>query len=261
MRRTVALIAFCLATPVLIPIESYAVGAALWAVSLALVLRDPDARYRLRMGVLLGLVALLAIAPIHTDTGNRHFITLGLFFLAAILAPYLVLRRYDPETLTYGFWPKRFRWRDIIYVVMSIPLSWGIIELYFFHINPTMPTQWPLPPEPDNEAIWRLAIGINCVGIWDELFFINTVYAILRSIYPHRIANLAQAVLYTSVLNDMAFVGIGPVVVYGFALTQGAMYEGSRSLLYVLIVHLIVDLFLVAAILQYHYPQLTGVWF
>ena len=55
----------------------------------------------------------------------------------------------------------------------------------------------------------------------------------------------------------MAFTGVGPIVVYAFALTQGAMYERSRCLLYVLIVHLIVDAFLVFAILQYHYPDHT----
>jgi len=45
------------------------------------------------------------------------------------------------------------------------------------------------------------------------------------------------------------------VIVYLFALTQGVMYEKSRRLLYVLIVHLIIDAFLVLAILQYYYPD------
>ena len=66
-------------------------------------------------------------------------------------------------------------------------------------------------------------------------------------------ANAAQAVVYTSVLYDMAFTGAGPVIVYLFALTQGSMYDGSRSLLWVLLVHLIVDFFLVAAILHHYY--------
>jgi hypothetical protein len=83
---------------------------------------------------------------------------------------------------------------------------------------------------------------------------VNTVYAILRGIFPARIANAAQAVVYTSVLYDMAFTGHGIWIVYLFALTQGVMYEKSRVLLYVLIVHLIVDAFLVMAILQYYYP-------
>jgi hypothetical protein len=61
-------------------------------------------------------------------------------------------------------------------------------------------------------------------------------------------------VIYTSVLTDMAFTGIGPVLIYIFALTQGSMFEESENLLYVLAVHLIVDFFLYHAILQGHYP-------
>ena len=103
-------------------------------------------------------------------------------------------------------------------------------------------------------GVRRLVAGINCVGIWDELFFVNTVYGLLRGVFPARIANPAQAVVYTSVLYDMAFTGHGVWIVYLFALTQGLMYEKSRVLLWVLIVHLIVDLWLVLAIVQWHYP-------
>ena len=124
-----------------------------------------------------------------------------------------------------------------------------------------MPTHWPLPARHDPGQVWRLIIGINCVGIWDELFFINTIYAILRSLYSAPIANLAQAVVYTSVLYDMAFTGIGPLVIYGFALTQGMMWEKSRCLLFVLAVHVIVDVFLVMAILRHYYPGLAMPWF
>lgn len=244
---------FSLATVLLMPLERYLWGACAWGVCLALVLREQKPTFRRRFLVLLGVVALLGAAPIHTGLDNRHFITLGVCFLAVILVPALVLRRTDPGLLDFRLWPRRFRWADIIYTSFSIPLAWAIIEVYFFTLSPDVPAHWPLPSVPDRGETWRLIVGINCVGIWDELFFINTVYAILRSLYPLRIANLGQAIVYTSVLSDMAFTGWGPPIVYGFALTQGAMYEGSRCLLWVLIVHLVVDFFLVAAILHYNY--------
>jgi hypothetical protein len=50
-------------------------------------------------------------------------------------------------------------------------------------------------------------------------------------------------------------------LVFLFALTQGFMYEKSRGLLYVLLVHIIVDAFLVMAIMQYHYPGRPLQWF
>lgn len=242
-----------------IPLEAYAAGAPCWLAGVVLLSRA-QSQARLLLGLLYGCVACLAAAPIHTDLSNAHFLSLGLAFGAVVLVPAWILRRFAPDVQDWRFWPRRLAALDVIYTVISIPLAWGILRFYFA-VNPSMPQQWPLPPVFTLEAEWRLIAGINAVGIWDELFFVNTVYAILRVLYPFWLANLAQAVIYTAVLYDMAFVGIGPLVIYGFALTQGAMYERSRCLFYVLIVHLIVDAFLVAAILQGHYPdRVTGWW-
>jgi len=229
-------------------------GTLLWGASAALLLREPEAAVRRRLGTLLACVAILALAPIHTDTSPAHFLTLGLPFLAVILGPALFLGRYDPGVIRYRLIPRRFRRLDLAYVLTSIPLTWLAFELYFKVTNPEVPFHWALPATPHHQATWGLFIGINCVGIWDELFFVNTVYATLRSVFPYRVANLAQAVVYTSVLTRMAFTGIGPVLIYIFALTQGIMFEESESLLYVLVVHLIVDAFLVAGILGAYYP-------
>jgi hypothetical protein len=257
--RAAALLSFSAATVVLIPLEHYWLGAALWLVSLACTLRDPEAAVRRRLGLLLACVAILAAAPIHTGTDTRHFFTLGVPFAAVILLPALVLARTDPGVIRYRFWPHRFRWLDLFYVAISFPLAYWVINWYF-HYNDFMPFQWTLPAEQNESATFRLFLGINAVGIWDELFFVNTVYAVLRSFLPFRIANLVQAVVYTSVLTDMAFIGVGPILVYLFALTQGSMFEESENLLYVLIVHVVVDYFLFAAIAQGYYPGFETGW-
>ncbi len=259
--RLAALIAFCAAAALLIPLEWFVPGALLWLVSAVLVWRDRDPAFKRRMAVLLGAIAILAASPIDTDTSTRHFITLGIPFLAVVLGPALILGRTDPGVIRYRFKPRRFRGLDIGYVAISIPLAWLVFELYFKIVNTWMPTHWVLPAHPDAEASWRLFTGINCVGMWDELFFVNTVFAVLRSVFPFRVANAAQAVIYASVLTDMAFTGIGPAVVFLFALTQGAMFEESDNLLYVLLVHVIVDVFLLSAIFNYYYPGFTPIPF
>jgi hypothetical protein len=265
-RRLATLLLCCFALVCLVPVRQRHAGAfpfpwvpiipggLAWLGALVLLLRDPDGAFRRRMGVLLGLVVLLACAPIRTGTDSRHMLALGLFFLAAVVFPGVLLRRTDPGVIAWRILPRHLRWRDLVYVAVSFPLATGVLHLWFFRVNPWMPTHWVLPATPDPDQTRRLIVGINLVGIWDELFFINTVYGILRSLFPHRLANAAQAVVYSAVLYTMAFNGIGPLVIYLFALTQGAMYEGSRSLLWVLIVHLVVDLFLVAAILHSYYP-------
>jgi len=248
----IAVLFFCAATVLLIAAEWIGPGVIAWLVS-AVSLYWTSPTFRSRLGILLGCIGLLAFAPINTDRSTFHFLHLGAFFAVAVILPAILMHVWHPGTVDWRFWPRGFQWVEVFYVGLSIPLAWAVIHWYFFDVNPFMPKQWPMPSEFTQDAKWRLIIGINAVGIWDELFFINTVYAILRSILPRHFANWVQAVVYTSVLYNMAFIGIGPVLVYIFALTQGAMYERSKCLFYVLIVHLIVDAFLVAYILKYYY--------
>ncbi|MCA9757538.1 MAG: hypothetical protein KDA27_17165 [Candidatus Eisenbacteria bacterium] len=252
--RTLVLVLFAIAVPTLIPLEIWAIGVPAWLGAAFFVLRDPDPAYRRRLGVLLASIAVLTFAPIETDTSNRGYLVLGAFFLAAILIPTLVLKRTDPHVIDFRVRPYRFRWLDIVYVSIAVPLAYYVIQWYFFHVNPYMPTQWYLPPEYDDEQVWRLVVGLNSVGIWDELFFVNICFAVLRTVHRFWAANLVQAVVYAAVLYDMAFIGIGPLLVYAFALTQGSMYEESKCLLWVLIVHLVIDAFLLESIIAHYYP-------
>jgi hypothetical protein len=250
---------FCAATVLLIPLEMFYAGAVVWALGVITLFRQHDAGFRRRMGVLFVCIALLSVAPIHTDRSNAHFLWLSLFFGAVVIVPFLILRKTDPGAIDYRFWPEQLRRMDILYTLISIPLAWIVLSGYFFWLSPEVPDNWPMPQPYTSEGRLRLFVGINAVGIWDELFFVNTVFAILRSCMPFRYANIAQAFVYTSVLNDMAFTGIGPFVVGYFALTQGFMYEKSKCLFYVLLVHIIVDYFLIEAILYYHYPDMSHV--
>jgi len=244
---------FAAATFLLIPLEQFLIGGAFFVASLVLVVRDGNPALRRRMGVLLGCIALLAVTPINTQLEPIKFLTLGGPFLLVIIVPAVILARTDPGVIRYRFWPTRFRWLDLFYVALSIPLAAFVLDWYF-DVNPFMPFQWPLPEQQDDSKMTMLFWGINGVGVWDELFFVNTVFAVFRSLFRFRVANVFQAVVYMSVLYDMAFIGIGPVLVYLFALTQGSMFEESENLLYVLVVHLIVDYFLYWQIVMGHYP-------
>ena len=133
------------------------------------------------MGVLLGCVILLAIAPINTNTSDAHFLTLGSYFLAAVVIPTLILGRGEDAVIRFRLLPDRFRWADVGYVALWVPAAWAGLWLYFT-LSPEVAQNWVLPPEPDPHALWRLFIGINAVGVWDELFFVMVSFATLRSI-------------------------------------------------------------------------------
>lgn len=232
-------------------------GLASTAGYIAFLSQEPRERLLNYLGLTAPLV-ILALAPIDTNLSWLHIVALGIPFVAVLIIPPLIVRR--PDIITFKFWPDKLDWVDIAYTFSAIPLAWGGFALYFGLLSPEVPFNWTLPPEPSGTELFKLFMGINAVGIWDELFFVNICYALIRSLFPYRIANPAQAVIYTVVLYDMAFAGWGPVFIYVLALTQGAMFERSKVLIWVLIVHLIVDYFLFQAIVERYYPALEVWW-
>jgi hypothetical protein len=263
----VPLLLLLAATLLLIPLDRQLLGLPVWlrlvlgllaVIVFALTLARETSERRLKYLALAAPLLILSLAPIDTRLTTGHLLALSLPFVAVLVIPPLMLRR--PDIITFKFWPDKLDWLDIIYTLISIPLAWAAFKLYFGLLSPEVPFNWALPAEPDNLELFKLFMGINAVGVWDELFFVNICFAVLRSLFPFRIANPAQAVIYTSILYDMAFSGWGPVFVYALALTQGAMFERSRALLWVLLVHLIADYFLFQAIVSHYYPALAVWW-
>ncbi|MEM6427688.1 MAG: hypothetical protein AAF708_00505 [Deinococcota bacterium] len=240
-----------------VALESWVVGGTALFLFFVSLDYEPFER-KLRYLALAASITLLSVAPINTNTADGHFYLLGTFFLAALVIPAYILR--GRGVIIYRLFPKHIDRLELFYTAISIPIAYLAIQLYFRVLSPEVPYNWVLPTEPNNEELFRLFLGINGVGIWDELFFVNTSYAIIRSLFPYKWANPAQAVVYTSILWDMTFRGFGPLFVYTFAITQGAMYERSRVLLWVLIVHLIVDYFLFQQIVATYYPHLDVWW-
>lgn len=230
------------------------VAALVFAVGVGL---EPPARRRLWLALSAPLT-VLALAPVDPRLTDRHVLVLGAAFVLALALPRLLAR--GTGAIRDVLWPERLDWVDVAYTLLSVPLAWGAFRLYFGVLSPEVPGNWILPPTYEPEATVRLFLGINAVGIWDELFFVSSCYALLRRLFRPAVANLGQSVIYTSVLWDMAFSGWGPLFVFALAWTQGAMFERSRALLWVLIVHLVVDAFLFQEIVSWHYPGLEVWW-
>lgn len=259
-RRIALLASFGAATVLLIPASLWVAGIPVFALCAWLVATDPEPKLRRRLGILLGCVAVLAACDINPSLSDANFLQIGIPFSLVIVLPALIQRfGGDPGIIRYRFLPMRWRRTDAIYTALSIPLAWLVLKSYEWGnrtlFDDELFRHWMLGSQADPAEIRRLFVGINLVGIWDELFFVNTAFALLRSLFAFRVANTIQAVLYTAVLFDMAFTGCGILVVFLFAWTQGAMFEKSEGLLWVLIVHLVVDYFLVAFIVQTHYPD------
>ncbi|MDF1824198.1 MAG: hypothetical protein P1U68_06130 [Verrucomicrobiales bacterium] len=258
-KRKAMLACFAVSTVLLIPAGQLIAGGLFSLACIGLIATDPETKLRRRMGILMGCVLLLGAIDINPSLKNENFIALSIPFALVITIPAIIQHFGDKGVIRYRFWPVHWRKHDLIYTILAIPLAWVVLKSYEWGnrelFDNELFRQWAMPAEADDREIRRLFVGINLVGIWDELFFVNTCFALLRSLFRFRVANAIQAVIYTAVLYDMAFVGCGVFIVFLFAWTQGSMFEKSESLLWVLIVHLIVDYFLVAFIVQHYYPD------
>lgn len=224
------------------------VGLAWW--------REPGARWARTTVLLAYAIVLLFLTRIDGDTDNAHVLELALKLGVGILVvPALAAKWWLREPLDYHWLNGRWTPRMWLWLPSGFVVAFAFLWLYFHVLTPELHLSWPLPLSGDRrEALWRLFWGCNFVGMWDELAFINFVFVLLHRCFPFREANLAQAVFFTSFLHEMAFVGWGPPVIYGFALIQGLTYRRTGSLLYIMVLHLLVDSVLFYMIANRWYP-------
>jgi membrane protease YdiL (CAAX protease family) len=110
------------------------------------------------------------------------------------------------------------------------------------------------------ESLGLLFIGTNALGIWDELFFVVTVLALLRRHLPFVWANLAQASMFTAFLYELGFRGWAPFLIFPFALLQGIVFKKTENLIYVIAIHLTLDFVLYLALINAHHSHLLPIF-
>ena len=137
------------------------------------------------------------------------------------------------------------------YLVIVPLLAWLILPFYF--IRSCAYLNWPVITEASEYV--RFFVGVNAVGTWDELFFICTCFALLHRHFPMWQANVLQSVIFVSFLWELGYTAWGPFLTTPFALLQGYIFVRTRSLTYVVLVHLIFDAVVFLAIVHAHNPD------
>jgi membrane protease YdiL (CAAX protease family) len=197
-------------------------------------------------------MTLLGITPITTDTSTGHFIGMGITLTLAIFVPLLLSRRFG-RPITFRFrYNRKWLKKEICYILFTAVIAYFLLPFYLKSTGAYR--NWSV--QPNGDSITRLFIGTNALGIWDELFFVNTVLGIYRRHLSFATANLLQAVLFTSFLFELGFTGWGPVMIFIFAIIQGVIFRKTDSLFYVITIHLTLDFILFLALVHLY----TG-WF
>jgi membrane protease YdiL (CAAX protease family) len=170
-----------------------------------------------------------------------------------VLVPVLLSRRvFHDDAIHFPIRTGRRwdRWQAVYLVAVAV-FAYLILPAYF--IGAGVWQNWP--PLDGRGDVARLFIGVNAVGIWDELFFVCTVFALLRRHFPVWQANLLQSIVFVSFLWELGYQSWGPLLTIPFALLQGYTFKLTKSLAYVITVHLLFDLVVFLVIVYAH----TGV--
>ncbi|GAB4098960.1 CPBP family glutamic-type intramembrane protease [Sinomonas halotolerans] len=230
------------------PLPGYAVMAA----GLVLALGVDRALLRSLALIAAGLVIVSTIS-VEADISYPNMALMGTVLSLAVAVPYLVSRYVFRERAVSFPWRAGHRWSRVqwAYLVFVIAAAWLILPFYF--ITSGAYRNWPAVAAPDEIA--RLFVGVNAVGIWDELFFVCTVYVLLRRHFPDWLANVLMSVAFVAFLWELGYREWGPALTIPFALLQAFTFSITRSLAYVVTVHLLFDLVVFLVIVHAHHPE------
>jgi len=194
--------------------------------------------------------AIISTISLEADISYPAMLRFALVLGAAVAVPYAISRYWYGDRVIRFPWRTGRRWTRTqwIYLVAVTVTGWLVLPFYF--ITSGVYQNWPTVTEPDEIA--RLFVGVNAVGTWDELFFICTVFALLRRHFPTWQANLLQTVVFVSFLWELGYQSWGPLLTIPFALIQGYTFKLTKSLTYVLVVHLIFDAVVFCVIVYAH---------
>ncbi|WP_309128111.1 type II CAAX prenyl endopeptidase Rce1 family protein [Microbacterium sp.] len=203
--------------------------------------------------IAIGLLIVHAI-PLAAELDNLAMLRFTLALGGAVAVPYVISRFVFRHRAISFPWRAHRRWTRLQWgwLVAVLVLGWLILPFYF--ITSGVYLNWPVVDTPD--LIARLFVGVGAVGIWDELFFICTVFALLRRHFPDSVANVLQAIVFVSFLWELGYRAWGPVLTIPFALLQGFIFLRTHSLAYVVTVHLLFDAVVFAVLVHAHNPGL-----
>lgn len=191
--------------------------------------------------LLLIAVGMLIVSTVSVEANISwgNFFLLGFVLAAAVAVPYLISRFVFTDRLVRFRWRGGWPWSRVQWGYLFLVLFLGWLILPFYFITSGVYLNWPNVIAADEIA--RLFVGVNAVGTWDELFFILTVFVLFKRHFPVWQANLLQMVIFVSFLWELGYQAWGPLLTIPFALLQGWIYSQTKSLPYVLTVHLLFD--------------------
>lgn len=197
-------------------------------------------------------LTLISFISLHADISPAGMLRFSVALGGAVLIPYSISRWvYRDHAITFPWGLGRWTPRQWLYLIIVIVAAYLILPFYFLtsgvYRNWPAVTQW--------HEIARLFVGVNGVGLWDELFFVCTCYVLFMRHFSRPVANLLQATIFVSFLWELGYQAWGPFLTIPFALIQALVFSWTKQLLYVVAVHLLFDAIVFLVIVHAHHPE------
>lgn len=196
---------------------------------------------------------IISTISLEADLSNAGMLRFTVALGLAVVVPWALARywlKHDAVKFpvrTGRRWTKP-QWAYLVVVIIA-----GYLILPFYFIGSGAYMNWP--EITGANEIGRLFVGVNAVGIWDELFFICIVFTLLKRHFPMWLANTLQAAVFVSFLWELGYREWGPLLTIPFALVQAGIFSRYKSLTYVVAVHLLFDAVVFAVLVHAHHPD------
>lgn len=197
-------------------------------------------------------MGIISLHSMRADLSWGNIVVMGTVLAAAVFVPY-ALSRWVLKDHAVRFPERGERWSKLEWGWLGavLVLGWFLLPRYF--ITSGAYQNWPAVTE--WHEIARLFVGVNAVGIWDELFFMCVVFTLYRRHFAFWTSNVLQAIVFVSFLWELGYREWGPALTIPFALVQAWIFSKTQSLVYVITVHLLFDLIVFLTIVHAHHPE------
>lgn len=217
-----------------------------------------DREFGRDLTVIAACLALISSISVEADISWTNIARMGAVLSAVVIGPWLITRQwFGDRTIVF---PRRrgrkwspLEWSWLVFVIV---VAWLILPPYFMGTG--VYRNWP--PVTEWHEVLRLFFGVNAVGIWDELFFICTVFALLRKHFAFWSANVITSMIFVAFLWELGYRSIGPLLTIPFALMQAFVFTRTKSLPYTITVHLLFDAIVFLTIVAAHHPWLRVIF-
>ncbi|BDI22469.1 CPBP family intramembrane glutamic endopeptidase [Herbiconiux sp. L3-i23] len=194
-------------------------------------------------------MSIVGAVSVEANIDWWNIVLLGVVLSASVAVPFAI-DRFVYRHRTIAFPVPRTPWTTLerAWLIGAVVAAYLILPVYF--IRSGVYQNWPAVHE--WHELLRLFVGVNAVGIWDELFFICVIFSLLRRHFPDWQAILLQAVIFVSFLWELGYRSWGPAITIPFAIMQAFIFTRTKSLPYVICVHLLFDFLVFLSIVHAH---------